>query len=400
MTAKVLSSTFSSAISRVRQALQVKNHHYPMLKPLLKTLGLLVVLFGAVFGYKIIKILTFPPYVPPPISVSSARAQRQEWQPAFKAVGTLRAIHGVDITTEAAGLITKIYLTSGLNVKAGDPLVQLNADVEIAQLASLKAEVELAEITLKRDKAQRAIQAVSQASIDADQADLKNKRAQVAQQEAIIAKKRICAPFPGILGISPVNLGQYLNPGDKIVTLQELDPILIDFYLPQQALASLKKGLKINLRTDTYGDQVFTGEITSLDPKVDPSTRNMQIEATLPNADLKLYPGMFGEVKVLAGEPQQHLTLPQTAISFNAFGEIVYIIMKTKDKAGKPVLSVKQSFVTVGETRGDQIAILKGLKEGDEVVVAGQGKLKNGSVVVINNTVLPSSDPNPKLIDE
>jgi membrane fusion protein (multidrug efflux system) len=202
------------------------------------------------------------------------------------------------------------------------------------------------------------------------------------------------------LGISAINLGQYLNTGDKVITLQSLDPIYVDFSLPQQALASLKVGQKITLKIDTYKED-FVGKVTSMDPKIDASTRNIQIEATVANPNLQLYPGMFGEVDVYTDAPQRRLTLPKTAISFNPFGEIAYVITETgKDKAGKPILSVQQKFVSVGESRGDQITILKGLKEGDQVVLAGQQKLKNGTVVTIHNGVLPGTEAAPDLLDE
>ncbi len=371
-----------------------------MTRAMVVMLFFFILLFGSIFSYKFITILLMPHPAIPPVSVSAMHATYQEWQPKLRALGTLRAIQGVDITTELPGMIKKIHLTPGTQTKAGDLLVELNTDSEIAQRDALRATVELAEITYKRDQSQFAIRAISQATLDFDKADLDNKKAQLAQAEAVVAKKIIRAPFTGILGISAINLGQYLNTGDKIITLQSLDPIYVDFSLPQQALSSLKIGQKITLQVDTY-KETFTGKITSMDPKIDASTRNIQVEATVANPDLKLYPGMFGEVNVYTDMPQRRLTLPKTAISFNPFGEIAYIITETgKDTAGKPVLTVQQSFVTVGESRGDQIAILKGLKEGDQVVVAGQQKLKNGTAVTIHNAVLPNAEAHPNLADE
>lgn len=371
-----------------------------MTKAMVVMLFFFILLFGSIFSYKFITILLTPHPAIPPVSVSAMRATYQEWQPKLRALGTLRAIQGVDITTELPGMIKKIHLTPGTQTKAGDLLVELNTDSEIAQRDALRATVELAEITYKRDQSQFAIRAISQATLDFDKADLNNKKAQLAQAEATVAKKIIRAPFTGILGISAINLGQYLNTGDKIITLQSLDPIYVDFSLPQHALASLKVGQKITLQVDTY-KETFTGKITSMDPKIDASTRNIQVEATVANPDLKLYPGMFGEVAVYTDMPQRRLTLPKTAISFNPFGEIAYIITETgKDATGKPVLTVQQSFVTVGESRGDQTAILKGLKEGDRVVVAGQQKLKNGTAVTIHNAVLPDAEAYPNLADE
>lgn len=381
--------------------LKEKIYAHKMGRPLVRMLLSLLLLFGLVFGYKFVSILLMNRPVPPPISVSATHVARQEWQPRLQTLGSLRAIQGVDVTTELAGMVKKIHLTPGSEAKAGDILVELNTDAETAQRDALRATVKLAELTYKRDKAQFSVQAVSQATLDFAKADLDNKKAQLAQQEAILAKKNIRAPFSGTLGIVAVNLGQYLNAGDKVVTLQSLHPIYVNFALPQHALASLKTGQKISLKIDTYPDQAFRGTVTTIDPKIDPATRNVQIEATLDNPDLKLYPGMFGKVTVYAGAPQHHLTLPKTAISYNPFGEIVYVITQTgKDKTGEPVLSVKQSFVTVGESRGGQTTILKGLKEGDQVVTAGQQKLKNGATVAINNSVVPDDDPAPDLVDE
>ncbi|MGV8949216.1 MAG: efflux RND transporter periplasmic adaptor subunit [Candidatus Paracaedibacter sp.] len=393
-------SNFTQRISNTKTTLQEKIQSNKTAKAMVLMLFFTVLLFGAIFAYKFAKILLMSHPAMPPVSVSAMPATYQEWQPKLRALGTLRAIQGVDITTELPGMIKKIHLTPGSSAKAGDMLVELNADSEIAQRDALQATVELAEITYKRDKSQFAVHAISQATLDFDKADLNSKKAQLAQAEAIVAKKIIRAPFAGTLGISAINLGQYLNTGDKVITLQSLDPIYVDFSLPQQALASLKVGQKITLKIDTY-KEAFVGQVTSMDPKIDASTRNIQIEATIANSNLKLYPGMFGEVDIYTGAPQRHLTLPKTAISFNPFGEIVYIITETgKDKAGKPILSVQQKFVSVGESRGDQTTITKGLKERDQVVLAGQQKLKNGTVVTIHNEVLPDTDPAPDLIDE
>lgn len=392
--------SFIQKISGPKKALYKKMQSNKITKAMVMMLLFLILLFGTIFGYKFVKILLMPHPTLPPVSVSAIHVAYEEWQPRLRALGTLRAVQGVDITTELAGMIKKVHFTPGSQIEAGDLLVELNADSEIAQRDALRATVELAEITYKRDQAQFAVRAISQATLDFDKADLENKKAQLAQAEAVVAKKIIRAPFAGTLGISAVNLGQYLNTGDKVITLQSLDPIYVDFFLPQQALASLKVGQKIVLKLDMY-KEIFIGKITSIDPKVDASTRNIKIEATVANPNFKLYPGMFGEVEVYTGKPQRHLTLPKTAISFNPFGEIVYIISETgKDKAGKPILSVQQSFITVGESRGDQVAILKGLKEGNQVVLAGQQKLKNGTVVAIHNTVLPDAEANPNLVDE
>jgi membrane fusion protein (multidrug efflux system) len=305
------------------------------------------------------------------------------------------------VTTELAGLVRTIYFTPGSEVKEGDVLVQLNADSDVALMHALEAQEKLAEITYHRDKAQFAVKAISKAVLDTDEQNLKNLQAQVAQQAAIVAKKTLVAPFSGRLGVSAVNPGQYVNVGDQVVTLQALDPLYADFYVPQQDLTQLKVGAVVHIKTDTYPGKIFVGKVTTINPIVDVTTRNVEVEATIANSQFELYPGMFISAEVQTNPLQQFLTLPQTAISFNPYGEIAYIVQqKGKDEKGKPRLSVLQTFVTTGEKRGDQIAILAGLKEGDMVVTSGQLKLKNGSLVLINNTVVPTNNPMPKIIDE
>jgi membrane fusion protein, multidrug efflux system len=389
---------FTSMIGMIwKKKVRTNSLHYRMTVMLIS----LFVLFGGIFGYKFLRILFMSHPIPQPVSVSTTMVKFKDWHSKIKSVGTLRAIHGVDITTELAGMVKKIHFSPGLKINEGDLILELNAEAEIAQRDSLKALVELAEIIYKRDKSQLAAGAISQVTLDFDKADLKNKKAQLAQQEAIIAKKRIHAPFAGILGISTINLGQYINTGEKIITLQSLDPIYVDFSLPQQSISLLKVGQKVTLKVDTYENEIFEGKITSIDPKIDPSTRNVQVEATFTNGDSKLYPGMFGEINVYTGTINKALTLPKMAISFNPFGEIVYLIKeKGKDKKNNPILTVQQSFVHVGESRDDETVILKGVKEGDQVVTAGQLKLKNGTIVRINNSIDPhTAIPSPQADD-
>jgi membrane fusion protein, multidrug efflux system len=290
-----------------------------------------------------------------------------------------------------------VHFNSGDEVKTGQLLIQMNADSDIAQLRSLEALAELSQTVYERDKKQFAAQAISQATLDADAADLKVKRAQVAQQAAAVAKKTIRAPFAGRLGISTVNPGQYVNPGDKIVTLQSLDSIYLDFYLPQQELSRIFLGQTVIATTDTYVGHTFNGKITTINPKVDPETRNVQIEAIITNFKHELLPGMYATVEVMAGSVQLYLTVPQTAVTFSSYGETVFIVEEdAKGPDGKPILTARQTFVTAGPTRGDQIAILKGIKEGEIVITGGQIKLKNGSRVIINNQVRPSNEAAPK----
>jgi membrane fusion protein (multidrug efflux system) len=353
--------------------------------------------------------------------VTAAKAEMLEWQPQLSAVGTLMPVRGVDVTTEIAGLVRRVNFKSGQNVKAGELLVQLNDDSDVAQLHALQAAAELAATVLTRDKAQFAAQAISQAQLDADVADLKSKRALVEQQKATVEKKAIRAPFSGKLGITAVNPGQYLNPADKIVSLMKIDPIYIDFFVPQKQIAGLTPGQNLSVSSDAYEKVAFAGKITALNPSVDSSTRNVQVEATLENAKQQLLPGMFANVSVDMGEKKRYLTLPQTAITYNPYGSTVFVIQpedkkdekkeeekgekkgekkdekKDEKKAanGAPQLVVQQVFITTGLTRGDQVAILSGLQAGQLVVTSGQLKLKNGTPVVIDNTTLPGNNPNP-----
>jgi membrane fusion protein, multidrug efflux system len=362
------------------------------------------VLFGGVFGYKIFQGRMMKKYAsiqPPPATVTAIKAEYQPWQPQLKSVGSLRAVRGVDVTCEISGLVRSLHFKSGDEAKEGQLLVELNADADKAQLESLKAAADLAQTTYDRDKKQFEVQAVSQATLDAEDADLKSKRAQVDQQQAIVDKKTITAPFAGKLGISTVNPGQYLNPGDKIVTLQSLDSLYVDFYLPQQELSHMAIGQAVIINTDTYPGRTFSGRITSIDPKVDPETRNFQAEALINNTRRALLPGMFASVEVQSGAVQRYLTLPQTTVTYNPYGDTIFIVEEgAKGPGYKPLLTVKQSFITVGEKRGDQVAILTGLKEGEMVVTSGQLKLRNGSPVVINNTVQPSNEEAPKPVDQ
>ena len=375
-----------------------------MTKRMLIMLGCVLVLIAALaFGFylHIQQIIANSPK-PEPQTVTTAVVSALEWQPQLTSVGTLTAVHGVDISSEVAGQVRKINFKSGQDVKADDVLVLLNADSDIAQLNSLQAAADLAAITLKRDQAQLIAQGVSQAQVDGDAADLKSKNALVAQQQALVAKKTIRAPFAGRLGITTTNPGQYLNPGDKIVTLQAIDPIYVDFFLPQRQVGALSIGQVVNAQSDSYENKIFHGQITAISPKVDTTTRNVQVEATIANPKHQLLPGMFANTLVDVGEKKHYLTLPQTAITYNPYGSTVFVVKPVTAKGeGNAApqsgtdLEVQQAFVTTGETRGDQVAITSGLHEGQMVVTSGQIKLKNSTRIVVDNSVQPANSPNP-----
>ncbi len=388
-----------------------------MTKRMLIMIGAVLVLIAALAGGKFLQIKKLIASIPKPgpQTVSTIEASAQPWQPQLKAVGTLSPVRGADLASEVAGLVRSVNFKSGQDVAAGALLVQLSADSDAAQLQALQAAADQAETALKRDQAQLAVRAVSQAQVDADLNNLKAARAQVAQQAANVAKKAIRAPFAGRLGITTLQPGQYVNAGATLVTLQTLDPIRVDFSLPQQQLAGLAVGQAVTLAVDAFAGQVFSGQINAINPKVDPATRNVQVQATVANPKRQLLPGMFAEVRVNLGAEQEQLTLPQTAIIYNPYGSTVFVVEKASavqaraaasgasaaatapaaSAAGAEELVAQQVFVETGPTRGDQVAITKGLAAGQQVVTSGQIKLKNGTPVVVDNSVQPANNPSP-----
>ena len=358
-----------------------------------------------------------------PIVVSTTEVRYEDWRPQIHSLGSLRAVHGVIVTTEVDGIISDIFLSSNQEVKTGDPLVQLIADNEIAALQALQASAKLAGIKYERDKVQGAFNGVSQEVLDNDQYALESLNAQVAQQTAIVAKKTIRAPFDGKLGISMLNKGQFLAAGSPIISLQAIDSLYVDFYTPEQNLSHVSVDQTIHLYADAFPKRTFTGKITAIDPLVEVETRNIKVEATIPNRNKELLPGMYARVDVVVGKPQAILTIPQTAVSYNPYGNMVYIVqqgenndsnnkneihdknLNQKSPTEKNVIKnikekdlyVKQRFVTLGETRGDQVQVLEGLEKGDQIVTAGQLKLKNNAPITINNNIVPSNDAHPNV---
>jgi len=372
-----------------------------MKKPMIIMLVVMGILCGGIVAYKVFGNFMMKQYFAnmkePPVTVASYTVTKQSWQPKIASVGTVRSVQGVDITGETAGIVKEVLVVSGETVKAGQVLLRLNTDTDESQLHALKASAALAKINFDRDNKQFEIQAVSQAVLDASDAELKRCTAAVAQQEAVIAKKNISAPFDGRVGVCAVNVGQYLNPGEMIVTLQKLDAVYLDFYLPQQDVSRIAVGQDVTVSCDTAPGRVFAGKVSAVDPKVDAATRNVLVQATVPNEDGVLLSGMFATVDVDAGNLVENLTIPQAAVLFNPYGETVFIVRdKGHDDKGAPILTAVQTFVTTGESRGDQIAVLTGLKENDLIVSSGQHKLRNGSVIVINNSVQPLNEADPK----
>jgi membrane fusion protein (multidrug efflux system) len=410
-------------------------------------IGLVLLLIVVIAGIKALTIYKMISGMkpPPPATVSTIKTAYSEWQPALTAIGSLRAARGADLALDVAGLVTKVNVQSGDEVKEGQVLLQLRDSEDVAQLHQLEAAAALAEVTFGRAKQQLAVKAISQADYDTAAADLKAKQAAVQQQQVNVAKKQLRAPFAGRAGIVTINPGAFLDSGKMIVTLQQLDPVFVDFHLPQKNLGELHVGQKVTLSLDAFANKSFEGELSAISPKVDSDTRNVQVEAKVPNPERTLTPGMFTNASVEVGEQQRYLTLPQTAIVYNPYGETVFIVKKKsefdkaqaalakgndakgsdakaqpapkdagKDKDGKDkdakdkdskdkgqpqlppdALVVQQVFVTTGATRGDQVAIVKGLDDGAEIVTSGQIKLKSGSPITIDNSVQPANSANP-----
>lgn len=370
-----------------------------MVKMLLGILAIVAVL-AIIFIGGLVKMLKGMPKGEPAATVTTATAAYDEWQPSLRAVGTLRAVKGADLAFEVAGVVTQIGAKPGSEVKQGQTLIQLNDSVEAAQLHALQAGLALSRVTHDRAKQQLDIHAISQSDFDAADADYKAKEAAVQQAAAVMAKKRLSAPFSGRVGIISTSPGAYLNSGVSVVTIQQLNPIYADFYLPQREATTLKPGQKVNLALDAFPGQAFTGKVTAVNPKVDASTRNVQVEATFANPKAQLLPGMFASMDLEVGTKERRLTLPQTAITYNPYGATVFIAKKGEitgpDGTKKEGLVAQQVFVTTGATRGDQVAIEKGIEEGAVVVTSGGLKLKNGTPLrVNNNAVQPSNDANP-----
>jgi membrane fusion protein, multidrug efflux system len=360
---------------------------------------LALAIFAAVIGFPILAFKVKGFQALPPPAVSTATVRYDSWQPTIQAVGSLTADKGADLSLEVPGIVDEIDFDSGGDIKAGQQLLRLYDADEVAKLHTLEAARDLAQVNFDRDQAQLQRNLISQAAFDLTAANLKTAQTAVAEQAAIVAKKTLRAPFAGHLGLRNVNVGQYVNAGTPLVTLQALDPINFDFHLPQQTLQSLKPGQTVTIAVDAFPGQTFTGKIITIDPKVDPATRNIAVRAQFPNPGHKLLPGMFATAEIDTGAQQRFLTLPQTAITFNPYGNMVYVVAQGTGPNGKPAEIVRQAVVKTGETRGDQIQILDGLKEGQVVVSAGQLKLQNGIPVRINNAVQPSDQPNPHPVE-
>jgi membrane fusion protein (multidrug efflux system) len=360
-----------------------------MKKRMLIMLGLATVFITGIGAVKLSQIhagmAQMAKLAPPPAAVTTAVSKGERWQPALGAVGSLRAVNGVAVSTDLAGIVSQIAFQSGGSVKKGDLLLKLDTQQEEALLRAAEARRDLAKVNLERQRELVKDGAVSQSAFDSAETEYRQAVAAVDEAQALIARKTITAPFDGQLGIRQADLGQYLNVGAPIVSLQSIDPIYVEFSVPQQNLDQIAAGKKIRLKAAGLSGEEFEGEITAIESRLDDATRNIRIQGTIQNPESKLRPGMFVNVEVLLPE-KEVISIPASSISYAPYGDSVFVV---KDK------QVQQQFVKLGATRGDQVSIVSGLKEGDEVVSSGVFKLRSGMPVEVNNTVQPGNETNP-----
>jgi membrane fusion protein (multidrug efflux system) len=335
-------------------------------------------------------------FQPPPEAVTTLVAKQEDWPSTLSVIGTMAAVQGVTVSADLAGIVERIAFDSGKPVREGEVLAQLDTRQEQAQLAAVEAARDLARLNFERMKGLVDEGAISRADYDRAAAEQKETEARVGEIRATIARKTIRAPFSGILGIRQANLGQYLAGGDPIVPLQSLHPIYVNFGVPQQDAAQVRPGRTVRVTTEDLAGVQFTGRVTAIDSIVDEATRNVQVQATLANPDGKLRPGMFVQTSVMVGASRSVVTLPASAISYAPYGDSVFVVTDLTDPNDRPYRGVRQQFVKLGGARGDQIAIVSGVKAGDEIVTSGVFKLRNGAAVHINNKVRPGNNPAPK----
>jgi len=361
----------------------------------------LVILLVGIKGLQISKMMAAAKAMtPPPQAVSSAEVREENWAPVLSAIGSVSAVQGAIIAAELGGVVSDIKFENGGVAKKGDVIMKLDASQEEALLRSAEAEAELARTDLERAQGLAAQKVVSKAELDAAESKFRRLTAIVDQMRSNIRKKTLVAPFDGHVGIRQVNVGQMINPGQQVVALTSLDPVYVDFALPQQHLAQLSQGLEVRVTTDALPGRVFPGKLTAVNSMVDTVTRNVSVQATLENADHVLRPGMFAKAEVVLPEKSSALVIPGSAVSYAPFGDSVFVIEKKKDeKTGKETQVIRQQFVRIGEARGDFVSVTEGLKGGETVVSTGVFKLRNGMAVTINNDLAPKPQINPTPVD-
>lgn len=365
----------------------------------------LALVVGALGYYKVTQIMGFiklaqsGAFAPPPTAVTTQVVGQSQWQPEFTAVGATAALQGVTLSNDLPGTVTGIAFESGAEVKKGDLLVQLDIAQEQAQLTQAEARRDLAKLNLDRNEGLLATRTISQSEFDQTSSDFRSAQASVDQIKATIAKKTIRAPFDGVTGIRKVNLGQYLRTGQPIVSLETMDPIYVNFELPQRELGTVAVGQQVEISTDAFLDQAFHGKVTAINSQFDNQSRNVQVQATVANPAKALRPGVFARVRVLIGNDQEVMTIPMSAVNYTPTGTTVYVVAEGKGKDGKPAKVVKLRPVQLGADRGDLVAVQSGLKAGEEIVTAGTFRLRNDSPIIVNNAVQPESKINPTPAD-
>jgi membrane fusion protein (multidrug efflux system) len=335
-------------------------------------------------------------YQPPPEAVTTIVAREERWPATLRAIGTVKAVHGVTVSADLPGIVERIAFDSGRAVGAGDVLVKLDTRQEAAQLAAAEAQRDLARLQLDRMRGLREKGVTAQAELDRAAAEHTQAEARVGEIRATIERKTIRAPFAGILGIRQVDLGQYLSAGDPVVPLQSLHPIYVDFAVPQQQVGSLRPGTEVRVAADGAPPVEATGEVTAVDSIVDPATRNVQVQATFENPAGALRPGMFVEAQVVLGAGRPVVALPASAIAYAPYGDSVFVVDDLEGPDGGSYRGVRQQFVKLGPGRGDQVAVVEGVRTGEEVVTSGVFKLRNGAAVLVNNEIQPANDPAPQ----
>jgi membrane fusion protein, multidrug efflux system len=352
----------------------------------------LIVVFGGIFGGKLLashRAATAAAHrAIPPVTVSTAVAVDKTWSPLAQAVGSLEAVDGTEITAQIAGNVTEIAFRSGQRVRKGELLVQLDNSTQLAQLHADQAKLQLADSTLTRTRKLYQVHAASQSDMQTAVADDADARAAVEGDQATLAKLAISAPFAGTVGIREVSLGQYVSPATPIVNIQTYDPMLLDFSLPQSAVSEIAAGKSVQFTVNAYPGKKFDGRITALGSQVDPSTRNIALQARLGNPKGLLRPGMYGNVQIDIGHETHGVVVPNTAVSYNTFGDYIYIVTPVEER-GQRELIAKQRVVQVSDERGSEVLLASGVQAGETVVTAGQGSLRDGAVVTVNNSVQP-----------
>ncbi len=381
-----------------------------MWKRMIIMLALCLVIFGTVFGGKYFGNVMMNQYLDsmptPPVTISATGARVETWQQQIETVGSLTAVNGIEVTTEAAGIVKSIEFESGDRVSKGAILIRLDADTDVGDLRTLEAQAQLAETELQRIHKLFELESISKSELDKAESEAAQAKARVQAQRARVAQKVIRAPFAGELGIRNIDLGQYISPGTPIVSLQALDPLYVDFNLPEQNISRIQKGQRISVMVDLYPGEVFEGEVQAIDSRVEEATRNFRVRAQVANVAGLLRPGVFARVNIELPGAKEVLVVPRTSISYNSYGSSVFVVQKMKEPPAKPEtqapgmpaytdLEVVQRFVKTAEARGDFVTIVEGLSEGDQVATSGLLKLRNQQPVIINNDMAPKVEMNP-----